>query len=263
MAVLAHGSETLPADIARRADAMVERRRAREPAAHILGRREFWGLEFEVTAAVLDPRPDSETLIEAALAQIADRAAPLRIVDLGTGTGCLLLALLSALANARGLGVDVSPQAVELARRNAARLGLSGRASFSISDWGAGVEPGAEIVLANPPYIRTGEIEGLQPEVALWEPRLALDGGSDGLGSYRRLIPAIAGLLAPRRDLPRSKSGRDQAAPVGRLAADCGLSVERTLPDLGGRDRCLILRRPGSQSKKQLEKNGPPSRVAA
>ena len=259
-AVLGHGAEALPEEVGRRADALVERRRRREPAAQILGLREFWGLEFEVTAEVLDPRPDSETLVGAALAEISDPTAPLRIVDLGTGTGCLLLSLLSMLPNATGLGVDLSRAAVEVARRNAGRLGLSDRAEFRIGDWAEGVPAGTDLVVANPPYIPTGQIDRLQPEVAVWEPRLALDGGVDGLAAYRRLFPAIGGLLRPG-GFAAVEVGSEQAAAAGALAESFGLSLRHCVQDLGGRDRCLILARLGSRSKKQLEKNDPPSRV--
>ena len=259
-AVLGHAADALPEEIGRRADALVERRCRREPAAHILGRREFRGLDFEVTPDVLDPRPDSETLVEAALAEIVGQHAPMRIVDLGTGTGCLLLSLLSALANATGLGVDLSAAAVEVARRNAGRLGLSGRAEFRIGDWAAVMPSGADLVVANPPYVPTGQIDRLQPEVALWEPRVALDGGPDGLAAYRRLFPAIAGLLRPG-GFAAVEIGSEQAADAGALAEASGLALRRRVRDLAGRDRCLILFPQGSRSKKQLEKNDPPSRV--
>jgi release factor glutamine methyltransferase len=260
--VLRHASDLLSGETLRRADALVERRRRREPAAHILGRREFWGLEFQVTPDVLDPRPDSETLIEAALAEIGGRDAPLRIVDLGTGTGCLMLSLLSMLPNATGLGVDLSAAAVEVARRNADRLGLGDRARFRIGAWGEGVPPGCDLVVANPPYIPTAEIDRLQAEVAMWEPRLALDGGADGLAAYRSLFPAIAGMLRPD-GFAAVEIGAEQGDDAAALAAASGLGLRRRVRDLGGRDRCLILALRASGPKKQLEKNGPPSRVVA
>src|SRR5512145_1915849 len=156
---------------------MVTRRIDRAPLAHILGHREFWSLDLIVTSDTLVPRPDSETVVEAALTLLEDRNRAWRVLDLGTGTGCLLLAILSELPNARGLGVDLSSAAVRVAEANAERLGLSGRARFTTRDWGAGLSGEADLILSNPPYIPSGDIAGLQPEVALWEPRLALDGG--------------------------------------------------------------------------------------
>jgi len=239
---LSRRRERIPEEIALHADRMVERRRRRQPASHILGRREFWGLEFEVTREVLDPRPDSETVVAAALARIGTRAAPLRVVDFGTGTGCLLLALLSELPNAQGLGVDLSPAAIRIARANADRLGLSARARFAQGDWGEGLAEGVDVILSNPPYIPRAEIALLQPEVACWEPRLALDGGEDGLEAYRRLAPEIARLLAPQ-GFAAVEIGWNQAAAVAAICARSRLSVRDRERDLGGHHRCLILAR--------------------
>ncbi len=241
-ALLSRRAERLPDETRRRAEAMRERRRRREPAAHILGRREFWGLEFEVTPDVLDPRPDSETVIEAALSRIGNRSASLRVLDLGTGTGCLLLAALSELPNARGLGVDLSVAAIEVAASNAERLGLCRRARFVAGDWGQGLSKGFDVILCNPPYVPAGEIAGLQPEVALWEPALALSGGEDGLDAYRKLAPEVARLLLPA-GFAAVEIGRDQGAAVGAIGERWGLSASRCVKDLGGRDRCLIWER--------------------
>jgi release factor glutamine methyltransferase len=240
--IFARRGEPMGPEAARRADAMLERRRRRQPASHILGRREFWGMEFEVTPDVLDPRPDSETLVSAALGRIGNRAAPLRVLDLGTGTGCLLLAVLSELSNARGLGVDLSPAAIRIASANAKRLGLNGRARFTTGDWAQGLSEEFDIILSNPPYIPTGEIGRLQPEVALWEPRLALDGGADGLGAYRRILLEAARLL-DRRGFAAVEIGWDQAEAVRAIGRQAGLCVLDCVGDLGGRDRCLVLGR--------------------
>jgi release factor glutamine methyltransferase len=240
--ILAKRAELLPEEIQRRADAMVERRRRREPASQILGRREFWGLEFQVTPEVLDPRPDSETLIEAALARIGNRGAAVRVLDLGTGTGCLLLAILTELANARGLGIDLSPAALRVAGANAANLNLMDRARFALGNWGQGLAEEFDLILANPPYIPAGELDALQPEVARWEPRLALDGGRDGLDAYRRLAPDLARLLAPG-GFAAVEIGSGQAADVGSICARSGLEVLDCARDLGGRERCLLLAR--------------------
>jgi release factor glutamine methyltransferase len=241
-AILARRSEPVPEEILLRADAMLERRARREPASHIFGRREFWGLEFQVTSEVLDPRPDSETLIEAALARIGNRAAPLRVLDLGTGTGCLLLAILNELPYARGLGIDLSPAALRVAEANAARLGLSERAAFALGAWGHGLAEEFDLILVNPPYIPSGELDGLQPEVARWEPRLALDGGRDGLEAYRRMTPDLARLLAPS-GFAAVEIGLGQAAEVGSICARSGLRILDCARDLGGRGRCLLLAR--------------------
>ena len=179
-AVLTYPERALELPAEARLQDMVRRRRKREPVSRLIGQREFWSLEFEVGPATLDPRPDSETLVEAALGRIGDRGARLKILDLGTGTGCLLLALLSELPNAFGLGFDLAPEAVAVARRNAAANALESRAFFAVGDWGAAARGGFDVVLANPPYVPSAEIARLAPEVALWEPRLALDGGADG-----------------------------------------------------------------------------------
>ena len=241
-AIFGRRSEPMTAEAALRADAMLERRRRRQPASHILGRREFWGMEFEVTPDVLDPRPDSETIVSAALGRIGNRAAQLRVLDLGTGTGCLLLAVLSELPNACGLGVDLSPAVVRVASANAKRLGLNGRARFTTGDWTQGLSDEFDVILSNPPYIPTGEIGRLQPEVALWEPRLALDGGADGLGGYRRILPEVPRLL-DGTGFAAVEIGWDQAEAIGAIGRQAGLCVLDCVGDLGGRNRCLVLGR--------------------
>lgn len=222
--------------------ALIARRAAREPLSHLTGRREFWSLEFEVGPATLDPRPDSETLVEAALDMLADRAAPLALLDFGAGTGCLLLALLSELPAATGLGVDISESALAIARRNARRLGLDGRARFAVGSWGAGIGGHFNLIVSNPPYIASGEIDGLQPEVALHEPRGALDGGPDGLDAYRALAPDLVRLLAPG-GAAVLEFGIGQGDSVGGLMARAGLSVEGFAADLSGRRRCVLCRK--------------------
>ena len=178
--------------------ALIERRAAREPLSHLTGRREFWSLDFTVTPDTLDPRPDSETVVEAALEKFPDRAAPVSILDLGAGTGCLLLALLHELPKASGVGVDIQPEAVAVARDNAERLGLGSRARFVVGNWGESLTGAFDLIVGNPPYIPTGDIAGLQREVARYEPRRALDGGPDGLDCYRALAGDVARLLATR-----------------------------------------------------------------
>jgi len=251
---LGHRSESLPEDIVQRADSMLERRRQRQPVSQILGTREFWGLEFEVTPEVLDPRPDSETVVTTALGCIGDCAAPLRILDLGTGTGCLLLALLSELPNARGLGVDVSSAAAQVAQANATRLELADRARFVVGNWGEGLSGAFDVILANPPYVPSAEIAGLQPEVARWEPRIALDGGADGLDGYRKLALQIARLLS-EDGFAAVEIGWDQAAAIQTLCAGSGLAVRNCARDLAGRDRCLVIGR-SAAGQKNSWKNG-------
>ena len=176
-------------------DALLDRRVAREPLALILGWQEFWSLRFEVSAATLIPRPDSETLIEAALAARPDRGLVRSVLDLGTGTGCLLLAALHEFTGAWGLGIDLSPAAAALAAANARALGLDRRAAFVCADWAAPVAARFDLVLSNPPYIPSGGIAGLMPEVARFEPGRALDGGIAGLDAYRTLLALLPGVL--------------------------------------------------------------------
>ncbi len=230
-------------------EALALRRAAREPMSHILGRRGFWTLELKVTADTLDPRGDTETLVEAVLARIPDRSAPLRVVDFGIGTGAILLSLLSELPNAIGLAVDKSPAALAVAEHNALANGLGGRARFLLSDWGRGLDERFDVIVSNPPYIPDQDIDGLEPEVAAYEPRLALAGGPDGLECYRALIPDMARLLAPR-GIAAVEVGAGQAGAVGSLFEAAGLKVEGTACDLAGVERCVIARHYGDISKK-------------
>ncbi|MCH7937954.1 MAG: peptide chain release factor N(5)-glutamine methyltransferase, partial [Proteobacteria bacterium] len=228
-----------------RLQSLLARRANREPLAVIIGKREFWSLDFAVTADTLVPRPESETLIEAALAvtggQEGDREADLNIIDLGTGSGCLLLALLSERPNARGLGVDLSAAALKVAAGNAAALGLEGRAEFRQSDWGRGLdgtEGRFDLILANPPYVADDEFAALEPEVARFEPRLALSGGPDGLTSYRSLAPQIGPLLTPGGGA-FIETGATQAGAVSALFEENGLTVTSIHADLRGRPRVV------------------------
>jgi release factor glutamine methyltransferase len=222
---------------------LIARRAAREPLSHLTGRREFWSLEFEVTPATLDPRADSETLVEAALAAIPDRQTAINILDFGVGTGCLLLALLSERPSATGVGVDIDEDALAVARRNATRLGFSARATFVRGDWGESLAGPFDLIIANPPYIPAGDIASLQPEVAQYEPRRALDGGPDGLAAYRRLGPEIVALLKPG-GLAVLEFGVGQGVDVAQLMSAESLMVQGFSADLAGHDRCLTLRKP-------------------
>ncbi|MGE5515925.1 MAG: peptide chain release factor N(5)-glutamine methyltransferase [Bacteroidota bacterium] len=227
-----------------RLEALAVRRAAREPMSHILGRRGFWTLNLKVTADTLDPRGDTETLVEAVLARIPDRAAPLRLVDFGTGTGAILLALLAELPNATGVAVDKSPAALAVARENAIAHGMEGRTRFLLSHWGAalgqgGLDERADVIVSNPPYIPDQDIDGLAPEVAAFEPRLALAGGPDGLDCYRELVPQMARLLAPG-GLAAVEVGAGQAAQVAALFTAAGLKDVVFARDLAGIERCVV-----------------------
>ena len=191
--LMAGAAATLDAAQAARLEELVRRRAAREPIAYILGEKEFWSLTFEVGPAVLIPRPETETVVEAVLDEIKGRRAALRLLDLGTGSGCLLLALLSELPNATGLGIDASAEALALAGRNAARLGLAARAGFRQGRWGEGLEERFDVVVGNPPYVAESEWSGLQPEIREFEPRAALVAGA---GRACRLPRARARLRA-------------------------------------------------------------------
>ncbi|MFN4283261.1 MAG: peptide chain release factor N(5)-glutamine methyltransferase [Alphaproteobacteria bacterium] len=236
--LMARDGEPAPAEgLAKLAD-FVARRSAGEPAQRLLGRQEFWSLEFSLGPETLIPRADSETIVEFALAKIADRAAPLRLVDFGTGTGCLLLALLSELPNATGLGVDASEGALAVAAANAERLGLAARARFQPGDWGRGLPGPFDLIVSNPPYIRDGDIAGLAPEVARFEPRRALAGGRDGLDCYRALGPDLARLLTPD-GLAVLEIGQGQADEVETIFVAAGLRPAGRRADLAGIDRAL------------------------
>ncbi len=221
-------------------DALVGRRAAGEPAAYILGEREFWSLPFRVSRDTLIPRPDSETLVEVALDDIDDRAAPRRLLDFGTGSGCLLLALLSELRQASGVGVDVSPGALAVARANAARLGLGNRSRFLCGDWGQALRGGFDLIVANPPYIEDREMAALSPEITRYEPASALGGGLDGMACYRALAPDLARLLRPGgRAVIEVGAGRADA--VAAIMAAQGLVESGRRSDLAGVERCILL----------------------
>lgn len=218
-------------------DALVQRRLAHEPVAYIIGRRDFWTIRLEVGPDVLVPRPDSETLIEAAVDHFGGRG-PETVLDLGTGPGTLILAALAQWPEARGMGVDASPEALAYAERNAAALGLADRATFRQGDWAEGLDGCFDLILCNPPYIEASA--ALPPDVAEWEPAGALYAGADGLDAYRLLAPQIAGLLAPG-GIACVEIGLGQRDPVAALFAAQGFTIE-TRADLSGIERALILR---------------------
>lgn len=218
---------------------LVEKRAQRQPVSQLTGQREFWGMTFAVTADTLDPRPDSETLIEAVLEACPDKARPWRILDLGTGTGCLLLALLKEYENAKGMGVDTSNGALNVAQNNATTLGLASRAAFASSSWGEQVRGAFDIIVSNPPYIPTAEIAALAPEVCRYEPMAALDGGADGLSCYRVILTQLPDLLA-EGGVAVFEIGMGQEMAVQAIAQEHGLRCAGMRKDLSGITRCIV-----------------------
>jgi len=227
------------ADAVARFHSMISQRENRVPVSRILGRREFWSLEFELGPDTLDPRPDSETLVDAALQTHPNPEDAFRLLDLGTGTGCLLLAILSERPSATGLGVDAVEGCIEVARRNADRLAFADRAKFQLGDWGVGLEQQFDLIVSNPPYIADHEIAKLEPEVSRHDPRRALTGGTDGLDAYQALATDLPRLLAPG-GIAILEIGYNQAGDVTEILRRAGLSVSSIKTDLAGQDRCLI-----------------------
>lgn len=218
-----------------RLEAMLARRQAREPVSHILGHKDFWTLRLQVSPAVLTPRPETEVLVKTAL-EIAPARA--RVLDLGTGSGAILLALLSERADARGVGVDKSEAALAVARANAAALGFENRVQWRHGDWGEGLQGPFDLIVSNPPYVRTGAIALLAPEVSKYEPHIALDGGADGLDAYRLILRDLHRLLAPDGRWA-VEVGAGQAEAVWALADQAGLSPGGVREDLAGIGRVV------------------------
>jgi release factor glutamine methyltransferase len=217
---------------------LLARRAAREPFSQIAGERLFWGRRFRVTRDVLDPRPETEILLAEAL-----RAPFGRVLDIGTGSGAILLSLLADRPGATGVGTDASSAALAVAADNAAALGLADRAALVATDWAAGVAGPFDLIVTNPPYIAAAEFAALAPEVRDWEPGCALTDGADGLSAYRAILPAVPGLLAPGGRF-LCEIGPSQGAAVSALARAAGLAAVRLLPDLDGRDRVVAAARP-------------------
>jgi release factor glutamine methyltransferase len=240
--VVTEGARALTDDEFARIEDFLKRREGREPLARILGGQEFWSLSFAVTADTLIPRPDSETLVEAALAYLKPLKRPLRVLDLGTGTGCLLLSVLHELPEATGIGVDINPGAVSAATANAAALGLADRATFMVGDWAMHMEGRFDAVLANPPYIADDAIAALEPEVARFEPRLALAGGPDGLQAYRCIAAELPRLMA-HGSHAFIEIGEHMLDSVTALFAGNAFQVTESKADLAGIPRCIVVRR--------------------
>jgi release factor glutamine methyltransferase len=241
--LIAQGPRRLTVDDTARLDAFARRRVAGEPIARILGMKEFWGLPLKLSADVLVPRPDTETVVEAALEILRAEGrirAQLRIADLGTGSGAILLALLSELPNATGIGTDLSAAALETATTNAQHLGLTPRVDFMVSDYAEGLSGPLDLMVSNPPYVRSADIASLAPEVRDHDPHLALDGGPDGLEAYRRITAQASGLLSPG-GLLVLEIGQGQDGDVAQLVAAAGLMIAGpTRADLAGIGRAVV-----------------------
>ncbi|MBK0398407.1 peptide chain release factor N(5)-glutamine methyltransferase [Limibaculum sp. M0105] len=233
-----------PGELARFGEALA-RREARVPVSQITGLRTFWGRDFRVTPAVLDPRPETETLIDAALSGSAAR----RVLDLGTGTGCILVTLLAEWPEAIGTGVDVSPDALAVAADNAAAHDVAGRARFVLSDWFDAVSGEFDLIVSNPPYIAEAEMADLEPEVALHEPRIALTPGGDGLDAYRAIAAGAGAHLAPGGRI-LVEVGVHQARAVAAIFSAAGLVHHEILRDLNGHERVVLV-----QSARKMAEN--------
>jgi release factor glutamine methyltransferase len=232
-----HESDALPQDAQMRLTGAIARRVARQPLSQITGQRLFWGRSFHVTPDTLDPRPETETLVAAALAEPF-----VKMLDLGTGTGCILLSCLADAPAAHGTGTDLSSAALAVAQGNATRLGLAARATFYVADWLNGVDGRFDLIVSNPPYIAAAEMAGLAPEVRDHEPRMALTPGGDGLDAYRRIaLGAPARMLAGARLL--LETGPAQGPAVSAMLRAAGLADVHILPDMDGRDRVVAARK--------------------
>jgi release factor glutamine methyltransferase len=233
-----HLPDTLTDDTLTRFEEALQSRQRRQPVAQITGFRTFWGQSFRVTRDTLDPRSETEILVAEATSKPA-----LKVLDLGTGTGCILLSILGSFPMATGLGADISEAALDVARDNAERLGLDRRAKFTPSDWFSAVPGRFDLIVSNPPYIAASEMPGLSPEVQEWEPHLALTPGEDGLAAYRIICAgAPARLMTGGRLMV--EIGPTQGAAVSALMAQAGLVGVRTLQDWDGRDRVVLAEKP-------------------
>lgn len=229
-----HLGEAITPEVSARFETFIAQRALRVPVSHIVGKRLFWGRRFYVNADVLDPRPETETLLAAALA-----GSYTRVLDLGTGSGCILLSLLAERPAATGVGVDLSSAALDVARQNAAQMGLEARAQFMCGDWFSPVCGRFDLITANPPYIAAKDMDGLAPELLHHEPRMALTDEADGLSAYRHIAQTAGAFLAPHGTL-MVEIGHTQGAAVLNMMRGAGLTAPRVLPDLDGRDRVII-----------------------
>ncbi len=241
-AIFAQSKANAPAGARHRLEGFVERRLAGEPIARIVGRKEFWSQSFRLGPDTLVPRPETETVVEAALAAFPDRNAPLRVLDLGTGSGALLAAILVERPCSSGFGIDRSEGTLAIARANLEALGLGARVAFACGDWGEALNAKFDLVVCNPPYIAAHEFARLSSEVRDHDPRLALDGGADGLDAYRAIVSGLARLLHAH-GVAVLELGRGQESAVVNLTRDAGLFVAGPARlDLAGIPRALTLR---------------------
>jgi release factor glutamine methyltransferase len=239
------GDRSLEADEIARIETFAARRLSHEPVARVTGTKEFWGLPFKVTPDVLVPRPETESIVEQALAAIdrtGARSRDLRIADLGVGSGAIMIALLTELPNATAIGTDRDVAALALARDNARSLGVAARAAFAACDFGAAVAPGCDLIVTNPPYVCSGDVAELEPDVRLFDPRIALDGGADGLAAYRAITIHARDILGRGAHLI-AEIGTGQGSAVGALFAAAGFGDFRIIPDLAGVERAVVARR--------------------
>ena len=241
-ALIARPDEPVEAGQGEALAALAARRLAHEPMARILGEREFWGLPFVLSPDTLVPRPDTETVVAAALELFPGSGETFRIADFGTGSGCILVALLVERPNASGLGIDRTPGALGTARRNARLNGVGERAWFLAANWADSLKGTFDLIVSNPPYIATRVVDTLDRDVREHDPHLALDGGPDGLDAYRALVGDAARLLSPDGRMVL-EIGYDQAAAVSNLATASGLEILFLRHDLGGNPRCIALKR--------------------
>ncbi len=217
----------------------ISRRQNREPVAKIIGKKEFWGREFTVSGATLDPRPDSETIIEAVFELFPDKNAALKVIDFGTGTGCLLLTILAEYPNSLGIGVDLSENTLNIAKNNAGKLGLAKRGDFILNNWAGGIDGKFDLIISNPPYIKNSDIEHLAPEVSMHEPYLALAGGDDGLDCYRLLAPSSKHLLNKEGYIV-FEFGMGQENDVRNIIKQAGMQFISFRNDMAGVPRCVV-----------------------
>jgi release factor glutamine methyltransferase len=227
------------ADEMARYEELLARRAAREPVAYITGEREFWSLPFAVGPGVLIPRPETETLLEEAARHFPDRGQPLEVLDLGTGSGAILIAFLRDYPAARGTGIDRSPEALSWARRNAGQLGVAGRSTWNIGGWEAALGGSYDLIFSNPPYLASREAAGLAPEIAAHEPQEALLAGPEGLEAYRAIAPVAAATLRPGGRVI-VEVGMGQAEPVTGIFRAQALEIMGVTPDLAGIPRALV-----------------------
>jgi release factor glutamine methyltransferase len=256
-ALIARSREPLPWLAESRFDSHLRRRLRGEPVARIIGEKEFWGLPFAIDGAVLAPRPETEILVEVAVTEARRRFPPdIHICDLGTGSGAIIVALLVELPEAQGTAVDLSEEALAVARRNAERHGVAGRVRFEQGDFASGPDGRFDIMVSNPPYIRTDAIARLEPEVREYEPLLALDGGADGLQAYRVILARVPEVLA-KEGFVVLETGHDQGAAVADLCRAAGLAGGTVVPDLAGTGRVVV----ATQHKLSNLREGPKKRL--